>query len=74
MTAQGRTSYDASLIPLPGGLTIFLAEARLQNGEALGEDVARLMQENARMQQKLNAKQIEIDAVITQAHVGRAIE
>lgn len=68
LTAQGRTSYDASLIPLPGGLTIFLAEARLQNGEALGEDVARLMQENARMQQKLNAKQIEIDAVITQAH------
>ena len=68
MTAQGGTSYDASLIPLPGGLTIFLAEARLQNGEALGEDVARLMQENARMQQKLNAKQIEIDAVITQAH------
>jgi diguanylate cyclase (GGDEF)-like protein len=68
LTAQGSTSYDASLIPLPGGLTIFLAEARLQNGEALGEDVARLMQENARMQQKLNAKQIEIDAVITQAH------
>ena len=66
--------YDASLIPLAGGLAIFLAEASPaqvpapHEEETLAGRLARLTQENERMQQRLNAKQIEIDAVITQAH------
>jgi diguanylate cyclase (GGDEF)-like protein len=65
--------YDCSLIPVPDGQLIFLAElVEVRQGVAENEndpprEPVQLRLENALLKQKLADKQVEIDAVVMQA-------
>jgi diguanylate cyclase (GGDEF)-like protein len=68
------TEYCCHVLPSPGGRLIFLAEplyfdpGLLESSRNLAEQVAQLARDNAQMKQQLADKQIEIDAVVMQAH------
>lgn len=69
----GGSQYDCSLIPVPDGQLIFLAElvpaapGQAADDEQPDGELAQLKLDNALMKQKLAEKQIEIDAVVMQA-------
>jgi diguanylate cyclase (GGDEF)-like protein len=71
---SGGTEYDCSFVPVPGARLIFLAElvyfdpALAESYQRLSRQVAQLTLDNALMKQQLADKQIEIDAVVMQAH------
>ncbi len=66
--------YDCLFLPLPEGKLIFLADlvyydpALAERCRSLSGQVAQMSMDNAQLQRKLVNKQIEIDAVIAQAH------
>ena len=68
------SEYDCSFIPLANGCVILLAElvyydpAAAERLRSLGQRVAQLTMDNGLIQRKLVEKQIEIDAVVAQAH------
>jgi diguanylate cyclase (GGDEF)-like protein len=66
--------YDCSFLPAPGGRYIFLAEpvlvdpAAAESFQRLSRDVAQLRRDNASLKQQVADKQVEIEAVVMQAH------
>ncbi len=66
--------YDCSFIPLADGCVVFLAElvyydpGLSERIRGLSRQVAQLTMDNGLIQRRLVEKQIEIDAVVAQAH------